>query len=268
MGRLGDNIMVVRLLLAFVVLGLLMSCGGGAVEPVVPKTSIALKKGVIFNHTSHTTYSCESCHQCGIGSGKISFMGKDWAHITCKSCHSEVQLGPVSCKGCHVVPAVSVKAVAAATVLVTQTDVAVFVVSGTGMDGLAGIQMEITYDAAVLATPTITGGSLIAGALLAVNASTPGIVRIAAISTRPFTGDGQIAVISFASKAGSEGLVSIRTIETINTTGERQPVAVTVTGLNGTVPFPPIEYTPPFSEVPLYQIPSSTTIPALSFSCN
>lgn len=82
---------------------------------------------------------------------------------------------------------------------------------GSNMDGVAGIQLNITYDSALLATPTVTQGGLVSGAMLAANTTQPGIIKIAIISTRAFSGSGQIATISFASKKAGGSILSITT---------------------------------------------------------
>ena len=63
---------------------------------------IQLKKGVTFNHKAHQEMlkDCTKCHASAAG-GKIEGFGKDWAHKTCKGCHSEMGKGPTSCKDCH-----------------------------------------------------------------------------------------------------------------------------------------------------------------------
>ena len=63
---------------------------------------IELKKGVKFNHKAHQTTvgDCTKCHAKAAG-GKIEGFGKDWAHKTCKGCHSDMKKGPTSCKDCH-----------------------------------------------------------------------------------------------------------------------------------------------------------------------
>jgi len=60
-----------------------------------------LKKGVKFNHKAHqeSLKDCTKCH--ANGPGKIADFGKDWAHKTCKGCHTEGKKGPTSCKECH-----------------------------------------------------------------------------------------------------------------------------------------------------------------------
>ncbi len=269
--------MVIKFVFWCILLLLLSGCSGtGAeTETKAPSTGLLLSSSggipaVMFDHSTHSSHGCTACHQCGVGDGKISFMSKDWAHITCKTCHSDTQQGPVSCKGCHIVTAVSAKSVAAATVLVAQSGSAEFVVSGEGMDGIAGIQMDISYDAAAFSAPTVTGGSLIAGAMLAANTSIPGIIRIAVISTKSFVGSGQIVAVSFASKASSEGSVYIRAIDTINTLGVPQSVAVEITSLNGTVLVPVASASTPFSTTPgvavIPGVPTSAA-PTSTFAC-
>jgi hypothetical protein len=84
-----------------------------------------------------------------------------------------------------------------------------FTVLGAGMDGVAGIQLDITYDSASLSSPSVSQGGLVTGAMLAANTNSPGIIKIAIISTRPFSGNGTIATISFASRNGTGGITSI-----------------------------------------------------------
>jgi hypothetical protein len=63
--------------------------------------TIAMKKGVTFNHKVHQSSvgDCKKCHEKG--AGKIEGFGKDWAHKNCKGCHTEMKKGPTSCKECH-----------------------------------------------------------------------------------------------------------------------------------------------------------------------
>lgn len=98
-----------------------------------------------------------------------------------------------------------------ATLKVTPTGDSSYTVQGVGMDGVAGIQLSISYDSASLADPTVTQGEFIAGAMLASNTSQPGLIKIAIISTKAFSGSGQIASITFASKNGAGGITSITT---------------------------------------------------------
>jgi hypothetical protein len=86
----------------------------------------------------------------------------------------------------------------------------IFSVLGSAMDGVAGIELTITYDAASLGSPAVTQGGLVSGAMLAANTTIPGSIRIAIISTKPFSGSGQIASISFARQTGSGGITSVK----------------------------------------------------------
>jgi hypothetical protein len=56
---------------------------------------------VTFNHKAHqdALKDCKKCHEAA--PGKIAGFGKDWAHKTCKGCHSDMGKGPTSCKDCH-----------------------------------------------------------------------------------------------------------------------------------------------------------------------
>ena len=56
---------------------------------------------VTFPHKKHQEMlkSCKKCHEKA--PGKIEGFGKDWAHKTCKGCHTEMKKGPASCKDCH-----------------------------------------------------------------------------------------------------------------------------------------------------------------------
>ena len=60
------------------------------------------KKGVKFNHKAHqeALKDCTKCHSTTAG-GKIEGFGKEFAHKTCKGCHTEMKKGPTSCKECH-----------------------------------------------------------------------------------------------------------------------------------------------------------------------
>lgn len=63
---------------------------------------IEMKRGVKFNHKTHQELlkDCTKCHSSAEG-GKIEGFGKDFAHKSCKGCHSEGKKGPTTCKECH-----------------------------------------------------------------------------------------------------------------------------------------------------------------------
>ena len=121
----------------------------------------------------------------------------------------------------------------AASVSVAPTgNPASFSIDSSGMDGVAGIQLDIAYDSASLANPTVTQGAVVSGAMFASNTSRPGIIKIAIISTRTFSGSGQIAAITFASKTGSGGITSA-TVSMIDSKGSSVAASATVTGSSG-----------------------------------
>lgn len=62
---------------------------------------IEMKRGVKFPHKAHQTAvgDCKKCHEKG--PGKIEGFGKDFAHKTCKGCHTDMKKGPTVCKDCH-----------------------------------------------------------------------------------------------------------------------------------------------------------------------
>ena len=63
---------------------------------------IEMKKNVKFDHKAHSESlkDCTKCHKEATG-GKIEGFGKDWAHKTCKACHTDMKKGPTACKECH-----------------------------------------------------------------------------------------------------------------------------------------------------------------------
>lgn len=97
---------------------------------------------------------------------------------------------------------------AAATVSVTSSGNS-YTLMGSGMDGASGIQLDIAYDSASLANPTVTQGSLISGAIFQANTTRAGSIKIAVISTSAFPSSGPIATITFASRTGNGGITSV-----------------------------------------------------------
>ncbi|MFA7403935.1 MAG: cohesin domain-containing protein [Pelobacteraceae bacterium] len=152
------------------------------------------------------------------------------------------------------------KTVGAAVSLSTSSDSS-YTVQGTEMNGVAGIQLDITYDAASLANPTVTQGGLVAGAMFAANTSRPGVIKIAIISSSAFSGSGQIAAISFATKTGSGGIISLAS-SMINSTGSQLPIQAgysSVAGLVDIISSPAPPFSAPASSVPT-SVPSSYSI--------
>ena len=91
----------------------------------------------------------------------------------------------------------------AASIAITPTGNGTFIIQGNGMDGVAGIQLLVKYDTASMASPSVTQGSLVSGAMMAANTNNPGSINIAIINTKPFSGSGQVASINFATHTGT-----------------------------------------------------------------
>jgi cytochrome c553 len=69
-----------------------------------PETiTLPAKNGnITFQHWKHQERlkDCKKCHAAATG-GKIEGLGKDWAHNTCKKCHTDGGKGPTKCPDCH-----------------------------------------------------------------------------------------------------------------------------------------------------------------------
>lgn len=84
-----------------------------------------------------------------------------------------------------------------------------FVINGSQMDGVAALDITISYDGNLLASPVVEKGSVIGSALLAANPNTAGSVRIAIINATPFQGSGPVAFVTFTGKGSSTGNLGI-----------------------------------------------------------
>lgn len=106
-------------------------------------------------------------------------------------------------------------------------------INGSGMDGVAGIDLTISYDTSllVISSPPATKGPLVSNSLFTANTPSPGTIRIAVVSSSPFSSSGQIAAIRFASNAGKGGIKSI-SATTIDSNGKQMPVQASVGASN------------------------------------
>ncbi len=91
------NRMIAVVALSLLCTGLAYAAGSAVVQ-------LPAKNGnVTFPHKMHQEMkemACTKCHETDQG-GKIADLGKDWAHKTCKGCHTEMGKGPVKCNECH-----------------------------------------------------------------------------------------------------------------------------------------------------------------------
>ncbi|GFO62224.1 cytochrome c family protein [Geomonas paludis] len=83
---------------------LTLFCAGLAYAADETVVVLPAKNGnVTFPHKKHkdmTEMKCTNCHETDKG-GKIADLGKDWAHKTCKGCHTDKGKGPTKCNECH-----------------------------------------------------------------------------------------------------------------------------------------------------------------------
>jgi len=92
---------------------------------------------------------------------------------------------------------------------ITSTGSGTYSIQADNLNGVAAIDLTISYDSSSLSSPTVTDGALISGALLVPNTLNPGQIRIAIIRATPFSGGGEIAKISFAAKTGTGGITAL-----------------------------------------------------------
>ena len=103
----------------------------------------------------------------------------------------------------------SVSMSSGASLTITSAGPGTYVVQGESLDGVAGIDLTIGYDASSLSSPTVSWGTLVSGAMSIANTNVPGSIKIAIIRTEPFSGSGPVATLIFSSQAGSGGIKSV-----------------------------------------------------------
>ena len=89
---------------------------------------------------------------------------------------------------------------AASTLTIAPSSDGVYALQGSGMDSVAAMDITVSYDSTTLASPQFTQGDMISGAMVAVNDTIPGTVRIGIVRTTPVTGTGVIATLTFTRK--------------------------------------------------------------------
>jgi len=99
---------------------------------------------------------------------------------------------------------------AASTVTITASGGGVYQLQGAGVESAAAMDITITYDAASLASPRVVQGTLISGALMAVNDTVQGVIRIGIIRTTPVTGSGQIATLTFTGTGDATAIINLK----------------------------------------------------------
>ncbi len=106
--------------------------------------------------------------------------------------------------GVHASPGVAIRARADS----------VYVLEGTDLTGVAGLDITLRYDAATLSRPRVALGELVSGALIVVNDTTAGMLRLGIVRVASINGSGAIAIITFDRTAGGTGAGILSLIST------------------------------------------------------
>jgi hypothetical protein len=106
--------------------------------------------------------------------------------------------------------AFNVSSVFGASITIESTGGGGFVIQGSALNSVAGVEMTLGYDSSKLSAPKVTWGALVSGAISIANTTIPGSIRIAIINTTPFaSSSGAIATIAFAGQSASCGITSV-----------------------------------------------------------
>ena len=100
-------------------------------------------------------------------------------------------------------------AYAAVTLSVVPSGTNRFVVNGSPLDGVAALDITVTYDSSQLASPVVEKGSAAGAALFAANPNLTGSVHIAIINATPLQGSGPVAIVTFTGKGSGTGNLGI-----------------------------------------------------------
>jgi len=112
----------------------------------------------------------------------------------------------------------------ASTLVINPAGDGIFTLQGVGVENAAAMDITVAYDASTLSSPRITQGAMISGAMVVVNDTVPGAVRMGIIRTTPFNGTGTIATLAFNRKGDGPGNILAVKASMSNLSGK--PLAV------------------------------------------
>lgn len=118
----------------------------------------------------------------------------------------------------------SPEAIAAPGVMISPASDSVYEVQGNDFSDASGIDITIRYDPAALASPQVVQGGLVGGALMAVNASTSGKIRLALVRVTAINGSGTIATITFTRVKSTGADIQSVVSSVISSSGRNIPV--------------------------------------------
>jgi hypothetical protein len=119
-------------------------------------------------------------------------------------------------------------------VIAPQSDT-VYVIQGMDLADVSGLDITIRYDPAALDSPRIAQGSLVGGALMAANVSSPGMARLALVRTVAINGSGPIATVAFSRIRSTGAEIQSLTASALSSSGSKVPVGTDITNS----PIPP-----------------------------
>ncbi|HEY6839558.1 MAG TPA: cohesin domain-containing protein [Geobacteraceae bacterium] len=121
-------------------------------------------------------------------------------------------------------------AYAAATITVYPSGNGQFIVQGTGLERVAGIDIAIQYDKTTLANPKVVQGSFVSDSLMVTNTKEGGKVSIASVYAYPRvqSGTGVIAVVSFDNTGSSAANMTSVIPRLLDVNGASLPVVGSV----------------------------------------
>lgn len=112
---------------------------------------------------------------------------------------------------------------ATATLSLTQTGLGSFVLNGSGMDGVAGLDIIVGYDTSLLSNPAVDKGAAAGSAMFAANPNfASGKIRIAIVNPAALQGSGPLATISFTPIGSGTGQMSIA-VSAVDANGKALP---------------------------------------------
>ena len=103
-----------------------------------------------------------------------------------------------------------------------------YVLQGISLEQAAALELTIIYDTAGLANPRVDQGSLLAGAMAAINVNVPGSIRMAFIRVTPVSGSGPLANIHFTLTGTGQGRVLAMSAKLATLDGRPLPVSTQV----------------------------------------
>lgn len=96
-----------------------------------------------------------------------------------------------------------------------------YVVQGENLEGVAGFDITIAYDAAKLTSPAVTQGEFVTGFLMGSNTRIDGVVRVALVGVRGVSGTGDVCRVQFSVPEEAAAAIGFNDVKMIDERGKR-----------------------------------------------